>query len=77
MNTQAEQVLQIALSLPPDDRVEIAESLILSLDEKRAADIEAAWAEEIKRRIESIDKGQARLIPWEEAIRSMRERLNG
>jgi putative addiction module component (TIGR02574 family) len=77
MSTQAEQILQSALSLSPDERVEIAESLILSLDEERVADIEAAWAEEIKRRIESIDKGQAKMIPWDEAIRAMRERLNG
>ena len=77
MDTQAEQILQSALSLPPDDRVEIAESLILSLDDTRAAEIEAAWAEEIKRRIDSIDKGKAKLIPWDEVNRSMRERLNG
>jgi putative addiction module component (TIGR02574 family) len=77
MNSHAEQILQSALSLNPDDRVEIAENLILSLDEERAADIEAAWAAEIKRRIESIDKGEVRLVPWEESIRAMRERLNG
>ena len=77
MDTQAEQVLQIALSLSADDRAEIAESLIQSLDEGRAVDIEAAWAEEIGRRIEEIDNGNAQMIPWEEVIRSMRERLNG
>jgi putative addiction module component (TIGR02574 family) len=77
MDIQAEQILQSALNLPPDDRVEIAESLILSLDEKRAAEIESAWAEEIKRRLESIDKGEAQLVPWDDMIRSMRERLNG
>jgi putative addiction module component (TIGR02574 family) len=77
MDSQAEQILQSALSLDPDDRVEIAESLILSLDEKRAAEIEAAWAEEIKRRIESIDKGQVELIPADDVMREMRARLNG
>lgn len=77
MDTQAEQILQIALSLSADDRAEIAESLIQSLDEGRAVDIEAAWVEEIGRRIEEIDNGNAQLIPWEEVIRSMRERLNG
>jgi putative addiction module component (TIGR02574 family) len=77
MDTQAEQILQSALTLAPDDRVEIAESLILSLDEERAAEVEVLWAEEIKRRIESIDKGEAKMIPWDEGIRSMRERLNG
>ena len=77
MDTQAEQILQSALSLHPDDRVEIAESLIQSLDENRAAEIEAAWAEEIKRRLESIDKGQVQLIPADEVMREMRARLNG
>jgi putative addiction module component (TIGR02574 family) len=77
MDTQAQQILQTALTLPPDDRVEIAESLILSLDEDIAAEIETAWNEEIRRRIESIDKGEAKMIPWDDAIRSMRERLNG
>ena len=77
MNTEAQQILQTALSLPYDERVEIAESLIWSLDEKEATEIEAAWAQEIKRRLDSIDGGEAQMIPWEEAIRSMRERLNG
>jgi putative addiction module component (TIGR02574 family) len=77
MDTQAEQILQTALSLPAEDRAEIAESLIVSIDEERAAEIEAAWAEVIRRRIEEIDKGQAHMIPWDDAIRSMRERLNG
>ncbi len=77
MDTQAEQILQTALALPPDDRVEIAESLLQSLDDETAVEIEAAWADEIKRRIESIDKGEARMIPAEEVMREMRKRLNG
>jgi putative addiction module component (TIGR02574 family) len=77
MNTEAQQVLQTALSLPYEERVEIAESLIWSLDEKESMEIEAAWSQEIKRRLDSIDRGEAQMIPWEEVIRSMRERLNG
>jgi putative addiction module component (TIGR02574 family) len=77
MDIQAEQILQSALNLSPDDRVEIAESLILSLDEKRAAEIESAWAAEIKRRIASIERGEVTLIPADEVMREMRARLNG
>jgi putative addiction module component (TIGR02574 family) len=77
MNTQAEQILQSALSLDPDDRMEIAETLILSLGKEEAAEIEAAWAAEIKRRIDSIDKGLVQMIPADEVMREMRERLNG
>jgi putative addiction module component (TIGR02574 family) len=77
MDTQAEQVLQTALSLSADDRAEIVDSLLVSIDEERAAEIEAAWAEVIKRRIDQIDTGQVKLIPSDEVMRSMRERLNG
>jgi putative addiction module component (TIGR02574 family) len=77
MDTQAEHVLQTALTLPPGDRAEIAASLIQSLDEKAAAEIDAAWADEIKRRIESIDNGHVQLVPADEVMRSMRGRLHG
>ena len=77
MDTQAEHLLRTALSLNPDDRAEIAASLIASLDSQKDEDVEAAWAEEVKRRIEQIDKGEVQLIPADEVLRSMRERLNG
>ena len=77
MSSQAEDVLRTALSLAPNDRAEIAASLIASLDPQTDEDIDAAWAEEIKRRIEQIDKGEVQLIPVDEVLRSMRERLNG
>lgn len=77
MDTQADHILRTALSLDPNDRAEIAASLIQSLDPQQDEDVEVAWADEIKRRIESIDKGQVQLIPSDEVMRSMRERLNG
>lgn len=77
MDTQADHILRTALSLDPNDRAEIATSLIQSLDPQQDEDVEVAWADEIKRRIESIDKGQVQLIPSDEVMRSMRERLNG
>ena len=77
MDTQAEHVLRTALSLDAGDRAEIAASLIASLDSQKDEDVEAAWGEEVKRRIEQIDKGEVQLIPADEVMRSMRERLNG
>jgi putative addiction module component (TIGR02574 family) len=77
MDIQAENVLRTALSLDPNDRAEIAASLIASLDSQKDEDINTAWAEEIQRRIESIDKGEVQLIPSDEVMHSMRDRLNG
>jgi putative addiction module component (TIGR02574 family) len=33
--------------------------------------VEAAWSEEIKRRIEDIDSGKVRMIPYEEVRRRL------
>jgi putative addiction module component (TIGR02574 family) len=77
MDTQAEQILQSALQLPPDDRVHIVESLIISIHEEPDVDIDALWSEEIKRRLDEIDRGEVTMIPAEEVMREMRERLNG
>lgn len=77
MNTQAGQILQTALGLHPNDQAEIAASLIQSLDEEADRDVDVAWSDEIKRRIDAIDAGQVQLVPWDEIISSMRERLNG
>jgi putative addiction module component (TIGR02574 family) len=39
--------------------------------------VEAAWSEEIKRRIDEIDSGNAEPIPWEEARRQISALFNG
>ncbi|WP_417735556.1 addiction module protein [Rosistilla oblonga] len=77
MNTQSQQLLESALSLPESDRAEIAASLIHSLDTESDEDADAAWAAEIQRRVESIDNGQVNLIPWDDVMREMRDRRHG
>jgi putative addiction module component (TIGR02574 family) len=77
MNTESQQVLQSALTLPETDRAQIAASLIHSLDSEPSADVDAAWAEEIKRRIESIDNGEVKLIAWDQVMREMSDRRHG
>lgn len=77
MNIQSEQILRSALALPESDRAEIAASLIQSLDTESDEDVDAAWAVEIQRRIESIDSGEVKLVPWDDVMREMAERGNG
>ena len=72
MDIQAEHVLRTALALNPNDRAEIAATLIQSLDDEADEDVELAWAQEIKRRVEALDTGQAQLVPWDEVRRAMR-----
>jgi putative addiction module component (TIGR02574 family) len=77
MNTQSQQILRSALALPESDRAEIAASLIHSLDTETDEDVDAAWAAEIQRRIESMDNGEVKLVPWDEVMQEMTERGHG
>ena len=77
MNTESHQLLRSALALPESDRAEIAASLIHSLDTESDEDIDSAWAVEIQRRIESIDNGEVKLVPWDDVMHEMRDRSHG
>jgi putative addiction module component (TIGR02574 family) len=61
------KLLEEALRLPAEARAALAGTLLESLDEKRGEDAEAAWAEEISRRVQAIDSGKTKLVPWAEA----------
>jgi putative addiction module component (TIGR02574 family) len=77
MTAEFQNVLQTALALPDSDRAEIAASLIRSLDTETDEDVDAAWAAEIQRRIEAIDKGEVKLVPWDDVMEEMRRRRHG
>lgn len=70
MAPDAQKLLQEALSLPEDVRVELAEALLESLDhEPSDDDTHTAWSSEAKRRLEEVRSGDVRAVPWEEAER--------
>jgi putative addiction module component (TIGR02574 family) len=66
-----EAVLAAALRLPAEARAAVAAELIQSLDEPEdsAEEVEAAWADEIRRRLDDVDAGVVTPIPWPEARR--------
>jgi putative addiction module component (TIGR02574 family) len=66
MERNLKEVFREAAQLPARDRATLAGLLIETLDPVAEADVEAAWSEEIKRRVAEIDAGTAELIPWEE-----------
>jgi putative addiction module component (TIGR02574 family) len=75
MSTRADTILDSALTLPPDERAWLAAELIASLDEGRDADVEAAWAAEIEKRIDEVESGEAETVSWEEARARIRASL--
>lgn len=62
-----------AAQLPERDRATLAGLLIETLEPGPELDVEAAWNEEISRRVAELDAGTVETIPWE----SIREELFG
>jgi putative addiction module component (TIGR02574 family) len=78
MSPDVSELLKKALALPPEARAALAGSLLESLDDEPCDEgVEAAWNEEIKRRIEELDSGKVKPIPWAEARRQITALLNG
>jgi putative addiction module component (TIGR02574 family) len=75
MDRKESEVLKDALTLPPEVRGALIDALIGSLDQGHDAAAEGAWHEEVHRRLDQIDRGDVRLIPWDEARRQLRSRL--
>ena len=66
MTEKSQIVLEEALKLTANERAEVAEQLIASLDEVPDTDVEQAWQEEIQKRLQEIERGEVKTIPWEE-----------
>jgi putative addiction module component (TIGR02574 family) len=71
MSPKANEVLEQALSLDEADRATVAGALIESLEGPADPDAEEAWSQEIRRRVEALEAGSVKTVPWSE----VRERL--
>jgi putative addiction module component (TIGR02574 family) len=71
MEQSSQSILDQALKLPVNERAEVAEQLIQSLDPQANSEVESAWQQEIQQRLSEIDSGVARTIPWEEVQRRL------
>jgi putative addiction module component (TIGR02574 family) len=77
MNQEFSELLKKALALPPEARAALAGSLLESLEEGLDASAEEEWNLEIARRIEEMDSGKVKPIPWANARRQISAILNG
>ncbi len=75
MTKATEAVLANALRLGPDERAELAAELLASLDGPSDPDAEAAWAVEIKRRIQAIEDGTVELERWQDVKRRIENEI--
>jgi putative addiction module component (TIGR02574 family) len=77
MDQEVSDLLKKALSLPPEARAALAGSLLESLDDHIDAAAEEEWSREIAKRIEELDSGKVKPIPWPEVRRRISQILDG
>jgi len=66
MSRDFEELFREAARLPERDRATLAGLLIESLEPAPEPDVEAAWSNEIERRVAELDAGTVITIPWEQ-----------
>lgn len=73
MPTPIEFIQAEAMKLSPDERADLAEMLWLSVHSTE--EVEAAWDEEIARRIRQIDAGEVECVPWDTVMAELRAKF--
>lgn len=76
MTQETHDLLQKALALPESERAELAGNLLSSLDTTVDPDVDAAWQQEVARRLEEVQSGKVATIPWEEVQQKGRKLLH-
>lgn len=67
MTAGMDEITQSALTLPADQRAQVANALLASLDDPAdSAEVHEAWTEEITSRIDDITSGRIQTIPYDE-----------
>jgi putative addiction module component (TIGR02574 family) len=64
-NQEARELLQKALALPENERAELAGNLIANLDATVDQEVDAAWQQEVVRRLHDVESGKVKTISWE------------
>lgn len=73
--TKSKSVIASALQLPREERARVAREIIASLDDPADQDVEAAWLAEVERRLDEVERGTAKLVPWEAVRQRVTDRL--
>ena len=76
MGRKLNELFREASQLTERERAELAALLLESLEGEPDEDVEAAWVEEIERRVRQIDSGEVETIPWEQVRAELYARLN-
>lgn len=74
MSTSLKEIEEQARNLSAEERAKLAETMLESLHSP-ISEIEAAWAEEIERRVAAFDRGEIPSYPAEDVFAEARRIL--
>ena len=66
MAASAKELYERAICLNDEERAELIGMLLESLEIQDDEGLEAAWLEEIERRVVELDSGAVKTVPWTE-----------
>ena len=75
MSSEARKLLKAVLKLSARERAAVAQSLIHSLDEGTTLVADVEWAREIARRVEDVESGKTKLLPWSKVREKLYRKL--
>lgn len=67
MSDPAEKLFDEALKLPEGERRALALCLLDSVSDEPEGEVERAWVDEAKRRLDDVRAGRTQAAPWTEA----------
>lgn len=72
MSALLDELSKKAQSLTVEERAQLAQELLESVDLDAGPDVQAAWEAEIAGRVAKYERGEAKLIPAEEVFAAAR-----
>jgi putative addiction module component (TIGR02574 family) len=75
MTDLAKKFADEALLLPREDRAELVEKLLQSLNVPTQKQIDRLWAKEAEKRVKEYEQGKIKAIDGEQVFKEIRDRL--
>jgi putative addiction module component (TIGR02574 family) len=72
MSSLLTELSERARHLPPEERAQLAEGLLESLQVGSSSEVEAAWDAEVQQRIDEYERGEAKLVPADDVFAEAR-----
>jgi putative addiction module component (TIGR02574 family) len=75
MSPSVQSILQQAMSLPPDQRLELLDALDAVTAAEAPLTLDQDWIDELDRRWAAYESGESKVYTWEEVKAEARRRL--